>query len=195
MTSSKKVKVAVYSGSNEENVAGLIKEIMGRMSDCVAEVKFVPLPYNVSDMLKMKLDKKYYMLLCHSIENRRFSITNVTDALYDDFLRKAKKKLGRRNVGVIAHDFESAELSPERLESRMESFRNTQERTFRKSILQLIGGKLSESPVELNSDQWEELGNYFRNKLKKPKPKPRPAEPKMQMALPCLCARGTRTEQ
>lgn len=104
--------------------------------------------------------------------------------------------VGRRKVGVIAHDFESAELSPERLESRMKSFRNTQERTFRKSILQLIGGKLSESPVELNSDQWEELGNYFRNKLKKPKPtKPKPAKPEMQRAIPCGCARGSPTEQ
>ena len=94
MKSSRKVKVAVYSGSIEENVAGLIKEI--KEKDCVEEVKFVQLPYNVSDMLKMKLDKRYYMLLCHSIENRRFSITNVTDALYDDFLKKAKKRLGKR---------------------------------------------------------------------------------------------------
>ena len=98
--------------------------------------------------------------------------------------------LGRRKVCVIAHDFKSAELSPERLESRMESFQNTQERTFRKSILQLIGGKLSESPVELNTDQWEELGKYFRNKLNKPKP----AKPKKQRATPCGCARGSRTE-
>ena len=95
MSSGRKVKVAVYSGSREENVAGLIQEIRDRMPGCVEEVKFVQLPYNISDMLKMKLDKKYYMLLCHSINNRRFSITNVTDALYDDFLRKAKKKLGK----------------------------------------------------------------------------------------------------
>lgn len=74
-------------------------------------------------------------------------------------------------MGVIAHDFESPELLPERLESRMESFRNSQERTFRKSIVQLIGGKLSETSVELNDDQWEELGKYFRNELKTPKRK------------------------
>ncbi|XP_003728843.1 uncharacterized protein LOC100889182 [Strongylocentrotus purpuratus] len=171
MSSGRKVKVAVYSGSREDNVAGLIQEIRDRMTDYVEEVIFVQLPYNLSDMLKMKLDKNYYMVLCHSINNRRFSITNVTDALYDDFLKKAKKRLDRRKVGVIAHDFGSDELLPEKLESRMESFRNSQERTFRKSMLQLIGGQLSKSPVELSDGQWEELRKYFRNELKTPKPK------------------------
>nr|XP_054762068.1 uncharacterized protein LOC129268553 [Lytechinus pictus] len=171
MTAARKVKVAVYSGSVENNVAGLITEIREKMADCVEEVIFVQLPYNISDMQKMKLDKNYYMLLCHSINNRRFSITNVTDALYDDFLKKSKKRLGRRKIGVIAHDFDSAELSSDKLNSRMDSFRTNQERTFRKSILQLIGGQLSQSPVEINNDQWEELGKYVRNELNNPKPR------------------------
>ncbi|XP_054750361.2 uncharacterized protein LOC129256099 [Lytechinus pictus] len=170
MTTIRKVKVAAYSGSVENNVAGLT-EIREKMADCVEEVKYVQLPYNISDMQKMKLDKNYYMLLCHSINNRRFSITNVTDALYDGFLMKSKKRLGRRKIGVIAHDFDPAQLSSDKLNSRMDSFKTIQERTFRKSILQLIGGQLSQTPVEINNDQWEELGKYLRNELKNPKPR------------------------
>ncbi|XP_041457946.1 uncharacterized protein LOC121410127 [Lytechinus variegatus] len=190
MTLSKNIKVAVYTSSDRENVKGLITEIRERMADCVEEVKYVQLPYNISDMQKMKLDKNYYMLLCHSINNRRFSITNVTDALYDDFLKKAKKRLGRQKVGVIAHDFQFAELSSEILESKMISFKNTQERTFRKSILQLIGGQLSDSPVELNNDQWQELEKYLKNILNNPKPK----KVTKRRATLCSCARSTQTE-
>ncbi|XP_054752493.1 uncharacterized protein LOC129258068 [Lytechinus pictus] len=192
MVLSKNIKVAVYTCSDSENVEGLINEIREKMADHVEEVKYVQLPYNISDMQKMKLDKNYYMLLCHSINNRRFSITNVTDALYDDFLKKARKQLGRQKVGVIAYDFPSDELSSEILESKMVSFKNTQERTFRKSILQLIGGQLSDSPVELNNNQWQELEKYFKHILNNPKPKKvtRGATP----CLLCSCARSTQTE-
>ena len=99
----------------------------------------------------------------------------------------------RRKVGVIAHDFESSELEAKILESRMDSFKITQERTFRKSMLQLLGGQLSESSVELNDLQWRELEKFLKNELNIPKP-PKPKKAKSQSMTPCGCGRGSPTE-
>eukprot|EP00057_Strongylocentrotus_purpuratus_P008346 XP_011662820.1 PREDICTED: uncharacterized protein LOC105437659 [Strongylocentrotus purpuratus] len=90
----KKVDVCVCSGSHSDNVQGLIQQIEEDMPDVVGSVRFQTLPYNISDMNRFDFSGIDVLLLCHSIENRRFSLTNVTDALYDGFLPKAKKFVG-----------------------------------------------------------------------------------------------------
>ncbi|XP_030834976.1 uncharacterized protein LOC105445386 [Strongylocentrotus purpuratus] len=157
----KGVKVCVCSGSLSKNVEGLIQLIKHNMKDVVETVRYEPLPYNVSDMEKLDLSGIDVLLLCHSIENRRFSITNVTDALYDGFLQRAKNYLGQSKVGVIAHDFPEGDLSSEKLSSKMASFRYTQSTTFKCASLVLIGGQLAEDPVQLTRTQRDHLRQFF----------------------------------
>lgn len=90
----KKVDVCVCSGSHSDNVQGLIQQIQEDMPDVVKTVRFQTLPYNIRDMNAFDFRGIDVLLLCHSIENRRFSLTNVTDALYDGFLPEAKKFVG-----------------------------------------------------------------------------------------------------
>nr|XP_054752491.1 uncharacterized protein LOC129258067 [Lytechinus pictus] len=158
----RKVDVCVCSCSSSETLAGLIRQIKDDMSDVVANVRFETLPYNIIDMDTFDFNGIDVLLLCHSIENRRFSLTNVTDALYDGFLPKARKYVGMSKVGVIAYDFSKEMLTEENLTYQMESFRNNQETTFRNSSVVLIGGQLNQVPIELNQDQLNELKTFFR---------------------------------
>ncbi|XP_011679198.2 uncharacterized protein LOC105445387 [Strongylocentrotus purpuratus] len=159
----KKVSVVVCSCSHSNNVEGLIQLIRQHMNDVVETVRYEFLPYNIRDMNKFDLSGIDVLLLCHSIENRRFSITNVTDALYDGFLPRARKHLGQSKVGVIAHDFPEGDISSEKLSSKMDSFRHTQSTTFESASLVLIGGKLINDEVQLNDEQLEELQEFFSN--------------------------------
>ena len=55
-------------------------------------VEYKHLPHG--DLKAVDLSGVDVLLLCHPIHNRGLSITDVTNALYDDFLPKAKKRLG-----------------------------------------------------------------------------------------------------
>ncbi|XP_054750362.2 uncharacterized protein LOC129256102 [Lytechinus pictus] len=167
-TPGKRVNVVVCSCSVSNNVEGLISQIKDDMSDVVANVRFETLPYNIIDMDTFEFNGIDVLLLCHSIENRRFSLTNVTDALYDGFLPKARMHLGKSKIGVIAHDFPTYELTPDRIESRMESFRHAQETTFNHSSLVLIGGQFSHHPIELQRDQINKLKWFFHKAANPP---------------------------
>nr|XP_054754506.1 uncharacterized protein LOC129260566 [Lytechinus pictus] len=156
-----RVDVAVCSGSLSNSVEGLTQHIRQRMNEVVRTVRFETLPYNIRDMNRFDLTGIDVLLLCHSIQNRRFSITDVTDSIYDGFLQRARKTLGKSKVGVIAHDFSEGDLSPENLLSKMESFRYNQHTTFECASLALIGGKLGEGDVQLTEDQLEELEQFF----------------------------------
>ena len=58
------------------------------------QVKFIQLPYNDLDSFRLDEEGLHGVILCHSIHNRRFAITDVLDALYDKFLPHAKKLYG-----------------------------------------------------------------------------------------------------
>lgn len=53
-----------------------------------------PIPYSGIGCFSVKGKGMDVMILCHSIDNRRFSITDVMDALYTEFLPNAAKTLG-----------------------------------------------------------------------------------------------------
>ncbi|XP_041452461.1 uncharacterized protein LOC121405597 [Lytechinus variegatus] len=163
-----RVDVVVCSGSLSNSVEGLTHHIKQYINDVVRTVRFETLPYNISDMNRFDLTGIDVLLLCHSIHNRRFSITDVTDSLYDGFLQRARKTLGKSKVGVIAYDFPEADLSPEILPSKMASFRYNQPTTFECASLALIGGKLDEGDVQLTEDQLEELQQFFINSSSPP---------------------------
>nr|XP_054773372.1 uncharacterized protein LOC129281463 [Lytechinus pictus] len=149
----RRVKVTVCSCSLEESVSGLIQYIQRNLSDVVEHVEFRSLPYNIRDIDKFDLRGIDVLLLCHSIDNRRLSITDVTDALYDTFLPRAKKYLGKCKVGVIAHDF------PE--DYKMSNFRSKQPTTFKCASLVLTGGQLSRDPVELTEKKLGDVKQFF----------------------------------
>ncbi|XP_041485986.1 uncharacterized protein LOC121432197 [Lytechinus variegatus] len=153
----RRVKVTVCSSNLEENVSGLIQHIQQRLPDVVEMVEFRSLPYNISDIEKFDLRGIDVLLLCHSMNNRLLSITDVTDALYDRFLTRAKKYLGTCKVGVIAHDFQEDFVR----EFKMSSFRRTQPRTFKCASLVLIGGQLSRDQVELTEKQLGDVKQFF----------------------------------
>lgn len=75
-------------------VQGLIQQVEGEMRDVVGSMTFQTLPYNIRDIDAFEFRGIDVLLLCHSIENRRLSLTNVTSALYDVFLPRAKNYLG-----------------------------------------------------------------------------------------------------
>ncbi|XP_054773372.2 uncharacterized protein LOC129281463 [Lytechinus pictus] len=150
-------KVTVCSCSLEETVSGLIQYIQHNLSDVVEKVKFRSLPYNISDIDKFVFGGIDVLLLCHSIDNRRFSITDVTDALYDRFLPRAKKYLGKCKIGVIAHDFSEDYLK----DYKMSNFRSKQPTTFKCASLVLTGGQLSRDQVELTEKQLDDVRQFF----------------------------------
>ncbi|XP_054773374.2 uncharacterized protein LOC129281465 [Lytechinus pictus] len=160
----RKVKVTVcchgFSQANSK-VSGLINYIEQNMTDVVENVNFEPLPYNINEMDKFDLRRLDVLLLCHSIENRSFSITDVGGALYDRFLHRAMKHLGKSKVGVIVHDFLEKDLSPDKLHFVMSNFRHTQPTTFQCASLVLIGGQLSHEPIQLSHEQHQELGRFL----------------------------------
>nr|XP_054773373.1 uncharacterized protein LOC129281464 [Lytechinus pictus] len=156
----RRVKVTVCSSSLMETVSGLIQYIQQKLPDVVEKVEFRSLPYNISDIDKFDLRGIDVLLLCHSIYNRRFSITDVTDALYDRFLPRAKKYFGKGKVGVIVHDFSENHLSEDKIPSKMSTFRHTQPTTFQCASLVLIGGQLSHDLVELTNEQRSDLRQF-----------------------------------
>ena len=53
------------------------------------------LPYSGLPTYRFPGDKPDVMILCHSIENRRFAITDVQDSLYEEFLQYGKATVGK----------------------------------------------------------------------------------------------------
>ncbi|XP_071491311.1 uncharacterized protein [Diadema antillarum] len=131
-----------------------------------ANIKFVQLPYNAVGSYPLDSRTMDGIILCHSIHNRRFGITDVMDALYDEFLPNARRVFGRDNVAVIGHDFkwpfgdvQSGKGHARVKETHMASFRVKQPTTFQCSGLALICGRLDER-VEMDEDDLQMLQEF-----------------------------------
>ncbi|XP_071478355.1 uncharacterized protein [Diadema antillarum] len=161
----RRIRISVCSSSKEESVSGFrhyLQTLRDRRQDLIESVEFHPLPYNNIDKYKFPEDKKVdVMLLCHSIHNRRFAITDVDDALYNKYLRYCTKKLGQERVAVIAHDFE--DLGEEAEKRRMESFRSAQPTTFEQAALAFTAGRLDGSQPEISEENLQKLEHFFNN--------------------------------
>ena len=53
------------------------------------------LPYCDLPTYRFPDDKPDVMILCHSVEYRRFAITDVQDSMYDEFLQYCKATIGK----------------------------------------------------------------------------------------------------
>ena len=89
--------IAVCSSAQQTNIQGLLDELhnLDKFKG-VLRFEFVQLPYNDLDNYRLRIGEGHLigLILCHSIHNRRFAITDVLDALYDKFLPHARDLLG-----------------------------------------------------------------------------------------------------
>ena len=69
------------------------------------------------------------LFICHNIEDRRFAITDVLDALYNELLTEAHQELGPERVAVLAFGFQKESIEVRQI--RMGSFRHQQPTTFK----------------------------------------------------------------
>ncbi|XP_071476298.1 uncharacterized protein [Diadema antillarum] len=152
----RRVTVTVGTTGGSERVAGLIA-LLRSMDDVVKSVNFRDIPYNVRDMDQVSFDDMEVFILCHSINNRRLPITDITDALYDQLLDRAYRKLGRQNVIIIAYDFKDNDLQPNVLTSKLDAFRIQQPTACKKSSAVVFAGQCASSPPDLPEDQHSKL--------------------------------------
>nr|XP_054766242.1 uncharacterized protein LOC129273243 [Lytechinus pictus] len=173
----KPLKVSVCTSATATNVQGFIDELSIKFPDLDLDVRHFELPYNDIDHFKFKTSDVGTMILCHSINNRRFAITDVMDALYDKFLPYSAKKLGKERVCVIAHDFPPSKGldKPDKYQKEMEDFKSRQGTAFQKSALTMMCGKL-DGPVEMQQSNWDDLKTFLVNAAKTPTPN-MPKEP------------------
>ncbi|XP_071495457.1 uncharacterized protein [Diadema antillarum] len=160
--------IGVCSSARQDNVSGLLSRL-NRLPK--VEALFVELPYNDLDKFRLPRGRLHGIILCHSIHNRRFAITDVTDALYNKFLPHAKDTLGKQNVAVIGHDF-SWPLSKEDAQSgishsqkkrnQMAAFEIQQPTAFDCSSLAMVCGRL-DANWEMDPEDWESLLSFVTN--------------------------------
>ena len=96
------VTVTIATSSLTSGVDALLLELRtlrNREAGLIKDVKVLQLPY--SGLEKYRFTEEVdVLILCHSIENRRFAITNVVDSLYDEFLTYCCKNLGKSLIPV-----------------------------------------------------------------------------------------------
>nr|XP_054763672.1 uncharacterized protein LOC129270301 [Lytechinus pictus] len=170
----RKVTVTLMTSSEPFIIEGLrtkLKALQSSRPKLIEAVRLYQLPYSGLKHHTFKEDVDI-MVLCHSIENMRFSITNVTDSLYDEFLEYSNEKLGKDRIVVMAHDF-----PPEAEEVRavkMDSFRYSQYSTFDNAGLVMIGGRMDKREPEIRDRDWDSFVKFLENASKIPLPSKAP---------------------
>ncbi|XP_041474436.1 uncharacterized protein LOC121423185 [Lytechinus variegatus] len=150
-----------------EGLRTKLRALQSSRPNLIEAVKVYQLPYSGLKDHTFKEDVDI-MVLCHSIENRKFSITNVTDSLYDEFFEYSNEKLGKDRIIVMAHDF-----PPEAEDVRavkMTSFRQSQYSTFDNAGLVMICGRMDKGEPEIRDQDWDSFVKFLENASKKPLP-------------------------
>ncbi|XP_054750500.2 uncharacterized protein LOC129256279 [Lytechinus pictus] len=159
--------VAICSSASKSNIKAFITMVSNMKN---TTVKFIQLPYNDLDSFRLSSEGLDGVIVCHSINNRRFAITDVMDALYDKFLPHVKQVFGKSNVFVIAHDFpwpmksagsSTADQHAKIKSSHMESFRDKQPTTFECSHRAIICGNMDKQ-VDMDKGDREQLEVFVR---------------------------------
>ncbi|XP_030853891.1 uncharacterized protein LOC105441932 [Strongylocentrotus purpuratus] len=149
------ITIGVCTSAFERNIGGLLSKLRSTLP--MINFRMVSLPYNDLDNYPLEQERLDGLILCHSIQNRRLAITDVLDAIYDKYLPRAKKHLGKENVVVIAHDFSW----PFQKKATMETFRMNQPTAVKCSSLVLLSGSL-DNTVQMDSDDWNQLTAFAR---------------------------------
>eukprot|EP00057_Strongylocentrotus_purpuratus_P002101 XP_003723845.1 PREDICTED: uncharacterized protein LOC100891260 isoform X1 [Strongylocentrotus purpuratus] len=166
--------IGICTSALRSNIKALIAKV-----SCLTNVtvRFIELPYNGLDSFRLSSAGLDGVIICHSINNRRFAITDVMDALYDKFLPHVKQELGKNNVCVIAHDFpwpmgpagSSHENHIRIKDTYMDTFRSKQFTTFECSKLAMICGRL-DTQVDMDKNDWTQFEIFARQCQVQPNP-------------------------
>eukprot|EP00057_Strongylocentrotus_purpuratus_P024514 XP_011678988.1 PREDICTED: uncharacterized protein LOC100888403 [Strongylocentrotus purpuratus] len=155
----RRISISVCSSAYEHNVKGFMSKLTELQM--ITDVRFRSLPYNdINSFRFLSNDPVDVMVLCHSVQNRGFSITNVLNALYEKHLQYCHDVIGKKKLAVIVHDF--SDCQPKILDARMESFRRSQSLTFELVDTVIVCGSL-EKPgnIEMRDDDMTRLTTFF----------------------------------
>nr|XP_054749889.1 uncharacterized protein LOC129255567 [Lytechinus pictus] len=156
------VTVGICTSALESNIEALLNKVKSLPN---VAVKSIQLPYNDLDSFRLSSEGLDGVIICHSINNRRFAITDVRDALYDKFLPHVKEVFGKDNVCVIAHDFPWP-MGPRADDhamikgTYMDRFRSKQFTTFECSKLAIISGKL-DTQMDMDQEDLEQFQEFI----------------------------------
>ncbi|XP_011676342.1 uncharacterized protein LOC100892117 [Strongylocentrotus purpuratus] len=157
----KPVTIGICTSALRSNIEAFIAKVSALIN---VTVRFIELPYNDLDSFRLLSDGLDGVIICHSINNRGFAITDVMDALYDKFLPRVRRNFGKDRVCVFAHDFPwpMAPGGPSRndhaaiKDTYMGSFRSNQPTTFECCKLAMICGRLDKQ-VDMDEEDWKQL--------------------------------------
>ncbi|XP_030840284.1 uncharacterized protein LOC115918591 [Strongylocentrotus purpuratus] len=160
------IYVSVCTSSYEQNIEGLIFWLRKLKTDhprLIADIRLRSLPYNDIDSFKFpSSDPVDVMVLCHSVRNRGFSITDVVNSIYDKYLKHCSKEIGKKKLAVIVHDI--SEWNPGVVRGRMDTFQKTQPSTFRLVDTVIIGGSLEKpDKFEISEVDMSRLFYFFES--------------------------------
>eukprot|EP00057_Strongylocentrotus_purpuratus_P024508 XP_011678982.1 PREDICTED: uncharacterized protein LOC100888337 isoform X2 [Strongylocentrotus purpuratus] len=172
LPSPRRISISVCSSAYEQNVEGFMSKLtklLAAQPHMVADVRFRSLPYNDIDSFRFPSnDTVDVMVLCHSVQNRGFSITNVLNALYEKYLQYCHDVIGKKKLAVIVHDF--SDCKPQTLDVRMESFRRSQPLTFELVDSVIVCGSLGKpGKIEIRDEDMTRLTTFFERARFEPK--------------------------
>ncbi|XP_011681427.2 uncharacterized protein LOC100890027 [Strongylocentrotus purpuratus] len=117
----------------------------------------------MADMKEFELGGVDALFLCHSMDIRGpYRYPDGSNSIYDKFLYKAKRCLGKKRVAVIVHDYK--DLSREALET----WNQTNRSTFNNmTSLMLTLGQFAAGggPIRLTAAQQSEFNFFFEGAL------------------------------
>ncbi|XP_071479994.1 uncharacterized protein [Diadema antillarum] len=163
----KSLRVAVCSSAARSNVDGFVAELGSRFVDVVKNVQFIQLPYSKLDDFDIEgaieTQEIDVLTLCHSIENRRLSLTDVTDALYANFIPRVSAVLGKTKFLVVAHDFKWDVHEATKYSENKGTLKIKQPTVFDHAEIILAGKLDGKSSVEVSAACWEEVSHFLKD--------------------------------
>ncbi|XP_071504834.1 uncharacterized protein [Diadema antillarum] len=153
----RKPRVTILAISDQQRIDGLFSKLKVEFRH--AEITFDQLPYSALERYEFK-GTADIAIVCHSIRDRRLSITNVADSLYDEFLPKCQQWVGGKNkLVVITHDCPKESTNIRQIRRR--SFKTRQPLTFSTAGLVFIAGDL-EKTCDIENADWDRLVQYLQ---------------------------------
>ncbi|XP_063953234.1 uncharacterized protein LOC129255563 [Lytechinus pictus] len=155
------VTIGICTSALKSNIEAFINKVKSLPN---VAVKFIQLPYNDLDSFRLSSEGLDGVIVCHSINNRQFAITDVMDALYDKFLPHVKQVFGKDNVCVIVHDFSwpmgSGRDGHTKVKGTyMNTFRYKQFTTFECAKLATICGR-QDKVIEMDEEDFKKTEDF-----------------------------------
>ncbi|XP_071476299.1 uncharacterized protein [Diadema antillarum] len=186
-----KPRVLVCTSSLQSSVQGFIDYITREFGHLASDIQFCQLPYNDVSDFSFRDRPVDAVILCHSIHNRRMAITDVTDALYDKFLPKTARFLGKNNIGVIVHDMPSEKMdTSDKYKQQIGFLKTTQPTTFACASLVAMAGNLGPNSPELFGDSLVQTEQFLR----RTSPRRATDHKSDERVVLSLCSRGEESE-